>query len=109
MRISQYLSDQTIALAYFSIPIWFMFSARARRLLVNANGLTWMFVLFGLFILSCGLGHEIDAIYAFRGQCAAFSTVKSVCNWSTAILSSACAIVLLPKVATYAGIGFKRA
>ena len=46
-------SDSLIALAYFAIPVILLWFARRRRDLP----FSWMFVLFGVFIVACGATH----------------------------------------------------
>ncbi len=99
--LNQAVSDQIIAVAYFSMPVWLIFSARARRLARRANGQSWMLLLFGAFIFSCGLGHEIDAYFEFSGLCAASSRAREIENWITAVLSALTTGLLLPLAVKY--------
>jgi hypothetical protein len=99
--LNQAASDEAIALAYFSIPIWLAFSARARRIAMRANGQVWILLLFGAFILSCGFGHEIDAYYELYGTCAALSPLKMYWNWQTATLSTTTAVLVVPRSLAY--------
>jgi PAS domain S-box-containing protein len=50
------LSDSLIGLAYFSIPITLLWFVRKRRDLP----FSWMFVLFGIFIIACGSTHLME-------------------------------------------------
>ena len=50
------ISDAIIAFAYFSIPIALIYFIRRRNDLV----FSWMFALFAIFILTCGIGHLVD-------------------------------------------------
>lgn len=98
---NQVVTDEIIALAYFTIPVWLAFSARARKLAIRANGQTWIIILFVAFIFSCGFGHQIDAYYEWHGLCAAFSPFKTYWNWATAVLSMITAILIVPRSIDY--------
>lgn len=50
------ISDILIAMAYFTIPFVLIYLARRRRDLP----FNWLFVAFGIFIVSCGLTHVMD-------------------------------------------------
>ncbi len=50
------VSDCLIALAYFSIPITLLYFVRKRQDLP----FNWIFLLFGLFITSCGISHLME-------------------------------------------------
>ncbi|RMF67383.1 MAG: hybrid sensor histidine kinase/response regulator, partial [Cyanobacteria bacterium J069] len=50
------ISNGAIALAYFSIPVLLIYFI-AKRKDVPFN---WIFVLFGAFIVTCGMGHLMD-------------------------------------------------
>jgi len=50
------VSDVLIAIAYFSIPAMLVYFARKR----NDTPFTEVFLLFGAFIASCGVGHLLD-------------------------------------------------
>lgn len=52
------VSNALVALAYYSIPIVLFFLVRARKDLPYPH----VFVLFGLFITSCGTGHLLDIV-----------------------------------------------
>lgn len=89
------VSDATIALAYFSIPVAITLFVRRRTDL--AKEYRWVFVLFAAFILLCGFTHvaEIWAVwngtYRFTGVLKAMTGAVSV---ATAVLLWP----LLPKV-----------
>jgi PAS domain S-box-containing protein len=78
-------SDALVALSYFVIPIALVHLVCRRRDLV----FSWMFLLFGAFILSCGLTHVLsiwtlwNPIYRFEGVIKAITAVFSL---STAFL-----------------------
>ena len=74
------VSDTLIALAYFSIPASLVHLVRRRRDLAFA----WMFLLFGLFILSCGTTHLLAVwtlwhpVYRFDGLVKAITAISSL-------------------------------
>ncbi|MGI8958517.1 MAG: PAS domain S-box protein [Bryobacteraceae bacterium] len=78
-------SDALIAMSYFLIPLSLVLLVRRRRDLV----FPWMFLLFGTFILSCGLTHVLAVwtlwhpIYRFEGLIKAITASASL---PTAIL-----------------------
>ncbi len=73
-------SDVVIALAYYLIPITLIYLVRARRDLA----FNWMFLLFGLFILSCGTTHLLSVwvlwhpIYRLEGVVKAITALASL-------------------------------
>jgi PAS domain S-box-containing protein len=79
------ISDSLIALSYFTIPFTLLWFVRKRRDLP----FSWIFVLFGVFIVACGSTHVMEvwnlwhAQYWLAGILKAVTTVASV---STAIL-----------------------
>jgi hypothetical protein len=89
------LSDSLIALSYFLIPVSIVQIVRRRRDLV----FPWIFLLFGLFILSCGTTHLLAVwtlwhpVYRLDGLVKALTAVSSL---FTAILL----IRLSPRVIT---------
>ena len=96
------VSDLAIFGAYVAIPCVLLYFIRKRR----DVPFTKLFVLFGLFILSCGTGHLIEATifwfpwYRFSGVSKAFTAVVS---WATVlamipIMPRALALPGLPKV-----------
>lgn len=74
------LSDGLIALAYFSIPILLVYFISKRRDVPFHQ----VFLLFGLFIISCGAGHVMDIwtlwhpTYWLAGVLKAFTAIVSV-------------------------------
>ena len=50
------VSDTLIALAYFSIPLTLIYFIRKRR----DVPFNWVFVCFGVFILTCGATHAME-------------------------------------------------
>lgn len=79
------LSDGAIALAYFSIPLTLGWFVRRRRDI----DFGWMFILFGVFILACGMTHVMEvwniwhSAYWLSGSIKAITAIASV---PTAIL-----------------------
>jgi len=88
------LSDSLIAVAYFAIPLILLWFVRKRRDLP----FSWMFVLFGIFIVACGSTHALEvwnlwhANYWLAGVVKAVTAAASV---STAILLAQIAPVAL--------------
>ena len=79
------VSDALIGLAYTSIPFTLVYFVRRRRDLP----FSWMFLLFGLFIISCGATHYMEiwtlwnSTYWLAGGIKAITALASV---STAVL-----------------------
>ncbi|EDY18757.1 multi-sensor signal transduction histidine kinase [Chthoniobacter flavus Ellin428] len=79
------ISDGFIALAYFSIPLTLGWFVRRRRDI----DFGWMFILFGIFILACGMTHFMEvwniwhSNYWLSGSIKALTAITSV---PTAIL-----------------------
>ena len=78
-------SDSLIAFSYFLIPLSLIYLVRRRQDLA----FPWMFLLFGTFILSCGMTHVLAVwtlwhpVYRLDGVVKAFTAVVSL---ATAIL-----------------------
>lgn len=74
------ISDSLIALAYFAIPAVLLWFVRKRRDLP----FSWMFVLFGVFIVACGSTHLMEvwnlwhADYWLAGAIKAITAAASV-------------------------------
>jgi diguanylate cyclase (GGDEF)-like protein len=82
------ISDALIALAYFSIPLLLIYIARRRSDL----GFVPMFVMFSLFIVSCGLTHIASIVVIWHPIYWIEGWLKAV----TAGLSVATAIAMVP-------------
>ena len=81
------VSDLTIAIAYFSIPLTlFYFVDRREDLPFN-----WIFTLFGAFIILCGTTHLLEVWTLWHPMYWLSGTVKAI----TAIVSAYTAIVLV--------------
>ena len=83
-------SDLLIAIAYFSIPLALLIFVRRRRDLQ----FSWMFVLFGVFILACGTTHFLAVWTLWRPDYLASGVVKAI----TAVASVITAAVLWPLI-----------
>ena len=79
------LSDVLIALAYFTIPLTLLWFVRKRRDLP----FSWMFALFGVFIVACGTTHVMEVWNLWHAQYWLAGVVKAItaaASVSTAIL-----------------------
>ena len=81
-------SDVIIAISYFSIPIALLYFMRKREDLP----FSWIFALFGLFILACGTGHVFEVWNTWHGAYGGQAVVKVI----TAVASIGTAAVLWP-------------
>ncbi len=81
-------SDAAIALAYFSIPTVLVMLIRKRKDLP----FSWIFGLFGLFIVACGTGHILN-IWTLWYPTYWLSTAEKLL---TALVSVTTAVVLIP-------------
>ena len=81
------ISDSLIALSYFTIPFTLLRFVRKRRDLP----FSWMFVLFGAFIVACGATHVMEVWNLWHAQYWLAGGLKAV----TAIASVATAILLV--------------
>jgi signal transduction histidine kinase len=79
------VSDVLIALSYTSIPFTLAYFVRKRRDLP----FSWMFLCFGLFIISCGMTHVMEIVTLYRAQywwAGAVKAVTAAASVTTAIL-----------------------
>jgi PAS domain S-box-containing protein len=83
-------SDTTIALAYFCIPVALLYFARKR----TDVPFQWMFVMFGAFIVACGLTHAMEVWTLWHGTYRLSGVIKA----GTAVISMATAVALVPLV-----------
>lgn len=81
------ISDSLIALSYFAIPVILVRFVRKRR----DVPFSWMFVLFGIFIVACGLTHAMEVWNLWHADYWLSGAVKAV----TAVASVPTAILLL--------------
>ena len=84
------VSDALISLAYMSIPFTLIYFVRKRRDLV----FSWMFVLFGLFIIACGFTHVMEIWTLWRATYWLSGVVKA----ATALASVPTAVLLIQLV-----------
>ena len=82
------MSDVTIAASYFSIPVALLYFIRKREDLP----FSWIFALFGLFILACGTGHVFEVWNTWHGAYGGQAVLKVI----TAVASVGTAVVLWP-------------
>ncbi len=80
------ISDIIIAISYFSIPFAIWLFAKKRPDIPHR----WLFALFGLFIVACGITHFFDVLTIWRPNYWANAIAKAI----TAILSLGTALVL---------------
>ncbi|MDZ8090235.1 MAG: PAS domain-containing protein [Nostoc sp. DedQUE12b] len=86
------VSDSLIALAYYSIPIALLYFVRKRRDFL----FKWVFVLFAIFIVTCGTTHVMDILTLWYPTYWLSGLIKAI----TAIVSlyTACELIpLMPK------------
>ncbi|MBL8213632.1 MAG: hypothetical protein JNK87_23135 [Bryobacterales bacterium] len=83
------ISDALIAASYFIIPFGLIYFARRRRDLTYHY--PWMFVLFGIFILSCGTTHVMQIWTLWHGTYRLDGVIKAI----TALASFPTAILLI--------------
>ena len=81
-------SDVIIAISYFSIPVALLYFMRKREDLP----FSWIFALFGLFILACGTGHIFEVWNTWHGAYGGQAVIKVI----TAVASIGTATVLWP-------------
>jgi hypothetical protein len=84
------ISNALIALAYYSIPLGLYLLVRARKDIPYPH----LFVLFGLFITSCGTGHLIDIVTIWQP----IYWTKALWDSVTGLVSVATAFVLGPLI-----------
>jgi len=84
------VSDSLITLAYSSIPAALIYFVRRRKDLA----FNWIFVMFGVFILSCGATHAMEVWTVWNGTYRLSAVIKLI----TALSSVGTAIVLWPLV-----------
>ena len=82
------ITDSLIALAYFSIPLSLAYFVRKRKDLP----FNWIFVMFGVFILSCGSTHIMEVWTLWNGTYRLSGLIKVI----TAAASVATAIAMFP-------------
>lgn len=86
----QVISDVTIVIAYYSIPITLLYIMRKRRNIPYK----WVLGMFSAFIFMCGTTHIFEIWTVWEGVYLLSGLVKAV----TAAVSIASAILILPVV-----------
>jgi len=86
----QVISDLTIVIAYYSIPITLLYIIRKRRNIPYK----WVLIMFSAFIFMCGTTHIFEIWTIWNGIYIAEGIVKAI----TAAVSIAAAILILPIV-----------
>lgn len=81
------ISDSTITLAYYTIPLVLVYFVRKRKDLP----FHWMFLMFGIFIFGCGTTHLMEVWTLWHGTYRLAGAVKAI----TAVASLATAAVLM--------------
>ena len=81
------ISDSLIALSYFAIPIILLWLIRKRRDLP----FSWMFALFGIFIISCGITNLMEVWNLWHAQYWLAGAIKGL----TAAASVSAAVLLV--------------
>ena len=89
------LSDGVIALSYYVIPISLLYFVRRRRDLP----FNWMFLMFGLFILSCGTTHVMGVWTLWHGTYRLDGAIKAV-TAAASVVTAGLLIRLMPQALT---------
>src|SRR5580700_1714073 len=84
------ISDATITLAYYLIPVTLFYFVRKRR----DMPFNWMFWMFGIFIFGCGTTHLMEVWTVWHGTYRLAGVIKAI----TAASSVATAAVLIPLI-----------
>ena len=84
------ISDATITLAYYAIPVALFYFVRKRRDLP----FHWMFLMFAVFILGCGTTHLMEVWTLWHGTYLLSGAIKA----ATAVVSLATAVLIVPLV-----------
>lgn len=87
------ISDALIALAYFSIPVSLLYLVRRRPDLP----FNWVFLLFGLFIVSCGLTHLVGIWTIWTPDYWMSGALKAI-TAAASVLTAIALLPLLPRV-----------
>ncbi|BDW99165.1 hypothetical protein [Maricaulis maris] len=85
------IADLAIALAYFSIPVTITFFLRR---IEKALPFRWAFIMFGIFILFCGINHVMNIVVLWYP----LYYIEAVLKLLTAAASIATAVLMLPLV-----------
>lgn len=87
------VSDLAIALAYYSIPLTFLYLLQKRHMKIPYR---WVFIMFALFIFLCGTSHVMQVITLWYPVYYLQGLVKAL----TAAASLATALLIFPLVPT---------
>ena len=87
------VSDLLIALAYFSIPITLLWFVRKRKDLP----FSWMFGLFGLFIVACGATHAMEIWNLWHADYWLSGVIKAV-TAAASVVTAILLVRLVPQV-----------
>ncbi|UUX96986.1 hybrid sensor histidine kinase/response regulator [Aquabacterium sp. J223] len=87
------VSDLLIGLAYVSIPVTLLYFVRRRRDLP----FHWIFVLFAVFIVSCGMTHWVDVWTVWNPDYWLAGGVKVV-TAGASVFTAAALVMLVPKL-----------
>ncbi len=82
------IADSLIAISYYIIPLGLVYLVRRR----NDLAFSWMFYLFGIFILSCGTTHVMGIVTLWHPLYRLEAVIKVI----TALASLPTAIALIP-------------
>src|SRR5712671_1170582 len=86
------ISDGTIALSYYLIPLGLVYFVRKRRDLP----FHWMFLLFGLFIFGCGTTHLMEVWTLWHGTYRLAGVIKAI-TAAASVVTAGLLVQLLPK------------
>jgi PAS domain S-box-containing protein len=86
------VSDVLIAVAYFTIPVSLLWFVRKRRDLP----FTWIFVLFGVFIVACGTTHAMEVWNLWHSQYWLAGVIKAI-TATASVVTAALLVPLMPK------------
>src|SRR5260370_11190396 len=85
------VSDATIALSYYLIPLGLIYFVRKRRDLP----FHWMFLLFGLFIFGCGTTHLMEVWTLWHGTYWLAGAIKAI-TAAASVVTAALVVPLIP-------------
>lgn len=94
------ISDSLIALSYFAIPAVLLWFVKKRRDLP----FNWMFLLFGIFIVACGMTHLMEVWNLWHGDYWLSGGIKAV-TAAASVLTAVMLVRVTPKALALPGIG----
>lgn len=86
------VSDALIGIAYFSIPIAILYLTRKRTDLP----FSWLFLLFGIFIVACGATHWMEVWTLWRPDYWLAGALKAI-TAATSVPTAVALVVLMPR------------